>query len=75
VGTANRGRPGLGQADVADLALGDQLGQRADGILDRGFRIDAVLIVEIDVVGAKPRPSSITGAGRERRRRRSGKGS
>ena len=28
---------GLGQPDVADLALGDQLGQRADGLLDGVF--------------------------------------
>ena len=29
---------GLGQADVEDLALGDQLGERPDGLLDRACR-------------------------------------
>jgi hypothetical protein len=37
------GGAGLGQADVADLALGDQLGQSADGVLDGGLRVDTVL--------------------------------
>ena len=54
VGAADRVRPGLGQADVADLALGDELGQGADGVLDRRVRVDAVLVVEVDVVGAEP---------------------
>ena len=31
-----------------------QLGQRADGLLDRRVRVDAVLVVEVDVVGAEP---------------------
>jgi hypothetical protein len=39
---------------VADLALGDQPGQRADGVLDRGVGVDAVLVVQVDVIGAKP---------------------
>ena len=54
VGAADRLRGGLGQPDVQDLALGDQLGQRADGLLDRGVRVDPVLVVEVDVVGAEP---------------------
>ena len=54
VGAADRVGAGLGQADVADLALGDQLGQRADGVLDRGVRVDPVLVVQVDVVGAEP---------------------
>jgi hypothetical protein len=36
---------------VQDLALGHQLGQRADGVLDRRVRVDAVLVVEVDAVG------------------------
>jgi hypothetical protein len=39
---------------VQDLALGDQVGQCADGVLDRGARVDAVLVVEIDAVGPQP---------------------
>ena len=47
----DRVRAGLGQTDVADLPFGDQLGQSADGFLDRGARVDPVLVVEVDVVG------------------------
>jgi hypothetical protein len=36
------------------LALGDELGERADRLLDRDVRVDAVLVVEVDVVGAEP---------------------
>ena len=54
VSAADRGGAGLGQPDVADLALGDELRQGADGVLDGGLRIDAVLVVQIDVVGAQP---------------------
>ena len=54
VRAADRRRRGLGQAEVADLALGDELGQRADGLLDRRARVDAVLVVQVDVVGAEP---------------------
>jgi hypothetical protein len=36
---------------VQDLALGHQLGQGADGVLDRGVRVDSVLVVELDAVG------------------------
>ena len=39
---------------MADLALGDELGQGADGLLDGGLRVDAVLVVQVDVVGAEP---------------------
>jgi hypothetical protein len=54
VGAADHGRPGRGQADVADLALGHQLGRRAVSVLDRGAGVDAVLVVQVDVVGAQP---------------------
>jgi hypothetical protein len=53
VAAADGGDPCLGQADVADLAPGDQLGQGADGVLDRGIGVDAVLVVQVDVVGAE----------------------
>ena len=51
---ADRAGPGRGQPDVADLALSDQFGHRADGVLDRCSWIDTVLVVQVDVVGAKP---------------------
>ncbi len=54
MGTTDRGGAGLGQADVADLALGDELGKSADRLLDGGLRVHPVLVVEVDVVGAEP---------------------
>ena len=54
VGAADRCGAGLGKADVQDLSLGNQLGQGADGVLDRGVRVDPVLVVEVDAVGAQP---------------------
>jgi hypothetical protein len=52
VGAADRFGAGLGQADAQDLALRDQLGQCTDGVLDRCVRVDPVLVVEVDAVGA-----------------------
>src|SRR5438105_15439514 len=43
----------FGEPDVADLALVDELRHRADRVLDGRVRIDAMLIVEIDVVDAE----------------------
>ena len=51
---ADRGGTGLGQTDVSDLALGDQLGHAADGVLDGGLRIDPVLVIQVDVVRTEP---------------------
>ena len=53
VGAPDRVSGCLAQPDVADLALRDQLGHRADGLLDRHVRIDAMLVVEVDVVRAE----------------------
>ena len=39
----------FGQAEVAHLPLLDQLGHRADRLLDRHARIDAMLVEEVDV--------------------------
>ncbi len=47
-------RSRLGQADMADLALGHQFGEFPDGLLDGRVRVDAVLVVQVDVVGAEP---------------------
>src|SRR4051794_17898198 len=53
VRAADRLRRGLGQAEVAHLALRDELGHRADGLLDRHRLVDAVLVVQVDVVDAE----------------------
>ena len=54
VRAADRLRRRLGKPDVVDLSGVDQLRHRADGLLDRHVRIDAVLVVEVDVVDAEP---------------------
>src|SRR5271167_1427709 len=41
-------------ADVADLALPDEIIERPQGLLDRRQRIGLVLLVEIDPVGLEP---------------------
>jgi hypothetical protein len=51
---ADRYGSGLGQADVANLTLGDQFGQGTHCLLDGCLGIDAVLVVQIDVVSAQP---------------------
>ena len=52
-GAAQRLGARLGQPEVADLALLHELGHRADGLLDRRVGVDAVLVVEVDVVDAE----------------------
>ncbi len=49
----HRGGTGFGQAEVAHLALGDQVTHGAGHILDRHVRIHAVLVEQVDVVGAQ----------------------
>jgi hypothetical protein len=46
-------------ADVADLALPDQVVQRPQGFLDRRQGIVIVLLVKIDVVGLQPRQAGL----------------
>src|SRR6266851_6750746 len=50
----NRRRRRLGQTEVAGFARFDEVCHRADGLLDRDLRIDAMLIVEIDDVDLQP---------------------
>ena len=45
---ADRLHAGLGEAEVLDLALGDQLLDRAGDLFDRHVRVDAVLVEEVD---------------------------
>ena len=47
------GREG-GGADVADLALVDEVAERRQRLLDVGARVGAVDLVEVDPVGAQP---------------------
>src|SRR5205085_762992 len=47
-----RGR--LRQTEIADLPLLDQIGHRADGLFDRDGAIDAMLVVEIDMLDPEP---------------------
>ncbi|GEB55380.1 hypothetical protein GCM10017674_53840 [Streptomyces gardneri] len=54
VGSADRVGSGLRESESADLALGDQLADGARCLLDRRVRVDPVLVVQVDVVGAQP---------------------
>src|SRR5690349_23245761 len=51
VSAANRLRPGFAQAEMAHLSLPHELGHCANGLFNRYFRIDAVQIVEINIIG------------------------
>ena len=61
VGPADGGRRGLGEPEVADLAGLHELGHRADGVLDRDRLVDAVLVVEVDVVDPEPLERGVAG--------------
>jgi hypothetical protein len=54
VGAADGVRAGFGEPEVQHLAVGDQLRDRSGGLLDRRVRVDAVLVVQVDVVSTKP---------------------
>src|SRR5436305_4077070 len=49
----------LGETEIADLSLDDELCHRTNGVLDRRIRIDAVLIVEVDVIDTEPSQRSL----------------
>ena len=55
VGAPDGFRPGFGETDVAYVAGLHQVGDRADGLLDRDSGVDASEPVDVDVVGAEPR--------------------
>ena len=44
---------------MADLALGHELGENSDHLVDRRLRVDAVLVVEVDVVGVESPEGSL----------------
>ena len=52
----------LRQPEEADLAGVDQLGHRADGLLDRHPGVDPVLVVEVDVVDGEAPQRRVAGA-------------
>ena len=51
---ADRSRRRLGQAEVPDLALLDQVPDRARDVFDRHVRVHAVLIEQVDRIDAQP---------------------
>ena len=51
----------LGQAQVADLALGHEFGHRADGLLDLGRLRRPVQVVQVDDVDAQPGQRRLAG--------------
>ena len=61
VRATDRRRPGLGQAEVPDLALRDQLPDRARDLLDRRVGIDAVLVEQVDRVDSEARQGGVGG--------------
>ncbi len=61
VGASDGGGGGFRKAEVFNLASFDELGHGADGVFDRGVGIDAVLVVEIDVIEAEALERSIAG--------------
>lgn len=61
MGTPDRLRGRLTHAEMPDLAFGHQLGQRADGLLDRYVRVDAVQVVQVDMIGAQVAQRTLKG--------------
>ena len=60
MGATDRLRRGLAQAEVLHLAFGDERADRFGDVLDRHFRIDAVLVEDVDVVGVQV-PQAVLG--------------
>src|SRR6266545_40286 len=54
VRSPDRLRRSLREAEISNLALVNEIGHRADRLLDRRPRVDSVEIVEVDVVDAEP---------------------
>ena len=61
VGAADGAHAGLGQAEVADLARLDEFLDGAGDVLDRHLRVDAVLVQQVDPVGAEPPQRAVHG--------------
>ena len=54
MGAAERLNAGLRHAEMLDLALGDQVLDRAGDVLDRHVRVDPVLVEQVDGLDAEP---------------------
>ena len=67
VGPADRVGGCFGEPEVSDLPGVDELLDRPGDVLDRHIRVDAVLVVEVDVVGAQPAQRTLDGAADARR--------
>ena len=52
----------VGVAEIADLALGHQIIQRAQGFIDRRIGIGLVKLIEVDPVGSQPGQAVFDGA-------------
>src|SRR5690606_29028025 len=61
MGAADRLRSGLGEPEVLHLALGDEVFHRPGDIFDRRNRVDAVLVQQIDDIGAEAFERSLDG--------------
>src|SRR5437763_2954799 len=58
-GAPDRAGRGLAEPDVKHLALLDELGHRANRLLDRNLRVHAVLVVEVQAIGPEPLQGSV----------------
>jgi len=61
MGAADGLGAGLGQADVADMAGGDQLGDRPHGVLDRDLGVHPAETVDVNMIG----PEALEAVGEE----------
>ena len=60
VGASDRAGARFGESEVADLAGGDEVADGAGDVFDGDVGVDAVLVEEVDVVGAEP-PEGVVG--------------
>ena len=61
VGGVDLGGREVARPDLADLAGGDELGERALRLLDRHRRVEHVLLVEVDAVGLQAAQRALDG--------------
>ena len=61
LGSPQRLRTDLGQAEVSNPSSTDEIGHRADGVFDGRVRIDPVQVVQVDVVDSQPTGTVLEG--------------
>ena len=61
VGSPQRLRIDLGEAEVSNPSSADEVGHRADGVFDGRVRIDPVQVVQVDVVDSQPTGTVLEG--------------